>query len=500
MAALLDELARWKRRYGDDPAPLLDLLHRIAETRFTDPEDLIRLHEDALFLRAYPHSEAVARACDELLCAIGARVAALGGVPELLLEPEVSGIAGTSVTAIFSYEAARALAARHGSAIDIAWDDCPEPDRFGPLLAAVLPAAREEWPVEAHFPAREWIERVRKPTQTALQWILKKLASLDGPPARRAELYDGARIMLSWRLGESAAARTHSRRAAPGFFHTAPLLRRKDVDLAAELNGAALPVRRLSPPQARHALALIHDTSAVRYRELYGFNFPDRNRVFSASAGRGLEILFFGAAPDARLPLRAYHAGMYFKNGVPAGYIEVLSFFERAEVGFNLYYTFREGETAWIYAKLLQLCRQLLGVTVFWVDPYQIGRENEEAIASGAFWFYRKLGFRPVEARLEALARKEERRLATRKDARTPARLLRLLAGSPMVYEAPGAEPGAWDRFHIRRLAAADWPPRLRRRFALHAKLKASGDEARYLRALQADGALRAELLRLGSE
>lgn len=500
MDALLEELAAWKRRFGEDPAPLVELLHRLTDARFASAEDLIRLHEDVLFLRAYPHNEAVARACDELLCGFGARLAALGGPPEALEEAEVSGIAGTSVTAVFSYEAAAALAARHGSAIDIAWEDCPEPDRFGPLLAAILPAAREEWPVEAHFPARDWIERLRKPSQTALQWILQRLASLEGPRVRRAELYDGARIMLSWRLGESRAARTHTRRAPASFFHTAPLLRRKDVDLTAELDGPALPVRRLRPPEARETLALIHDTSAVRYRELYGFNFPDRNRVFSAGAGRGLEIVFFGAAPEARLPLRAYHAGMFFKNGVPAGYVEVLSFFERAEVGFNLYYTFREGETAWIYAKLLQLCRQLLGVNVFWVEPYQIGQENEEAIESGAFWFYRKLGFRPVVQRLEALARKEERRLAARKDARTPASLLRRLAGSPMVYEPPGADAGAWDRFHIRRLSAANWPARLRRRFELHAKLKASGDEARYLRALQADGALRAGLLRLGSE
>jgi len=500
MAALLDELAGWKQRYGEDPAPLAELLHRLTDTPFASSEDLIRLHEDALFLRAYPHSEAVARACDELLCGFGARLAALGEVPEEIEEPEVSGIAGTSVTAIFTYEAACALTARYGGSIDIAWEYCPELDRFGPLLAAIFPAAREEWPVEAHFPAREWIERARRPDQTSLQWILQKLEKLDGPRARRAELYDGARIMLAWRLGESAAARTHTRRGPATFFHTAPLLRRKDVDLAAELTSPALPLQRLTLREAREAIALIQDTSAVRYRELYGFNFPDLKHILSINAGRGLEILFFGAAPEARLPLRAYHAGMFFKNGVPAGYIEILSFLERAEVGFNLYYTFREGETAWIYAKLLQVCRQMLGVSVFWVDPYQIGHENEEAIESGAFWFYRKLGFRPVDPRLEALARKEERRLAAHKDARTPARLLRRLACSPMVYEPPDAAKGAWDRFHVRRLATAHWPARLRRRFEQHAKLKASGDEARYLRALQADSALRAELLRLGSE
>jgi hypothetical protein len=499
MASLLDELAGWKRRHGEDPAPLAELLERLTDERFTDPEELIRLHEDALFLRAYPHSEEVARACDGLLCGFGARMAALGEASEALEEPEVSGIAGTAVTALFSYHAAQALAARHGSAMDIAWEYCPAPDRFGPLLTAVLPEAREEWPVEAHFPAQEWVDRVRPPDQTALQWILGRLNRLEDPPARRAELYDAAQVMLHWRLGESAAARTHTRRGTATYFHTAPLLRRKDVELSKEWSGLPLPARPLRAPEAREAMALIQDTSAVRFRELYGFNFPDMRRVYSADAGRGLEILFFGAAPEARLPLRAYHAGMFFKNGVPAGYVEVLSFIERAEVGFNLYYTFREGETAWIYAQILKLCRQMLGVSVFWVDPYQIGHDNDEAIESGAFWFYRKLGFRPVDEALEKLALREERRLAAGPGLRTPARALRKLAGSPMVYEPPGAPRGDWDRFHIRRLAAARWPKTVRQRFESCLALKKSGDESRYLRALQRDEKLRADLLRLGS-
>lgn len=499
MASLLDELAGWKRRYGEDPALLVELLARLTDARFTDAAELIRLHEDALFLRAYPHSEKVARACDELLCGFGARIAALGEARAALEEPEVSGIAGTSVTAVFSYHAARALAARHGSAMDIAWEYCPAPDRFGPLLAAVLPEAREEWPVEAHFAARDWIDRVRPPHQTALQWILGRLSRLDGPPARRAELYDAAQVMLHWRLGESAAARTHTRRGTAACFHTAPLLRRKDTELSKEFSSPALPLRRLRASEAREAIALIQDTSAARYRELYGFNFPDLPRMYSADAGRGLEILFFGAAPEARLPLRAYHAGMFFKNGVPAGYVEVLSFFERAEVGFNLYYTFREGETAWIYAQILKLCRQMLGVSVFWVDPYQIGHDNDEAIESGAFWFYRKLGFRPVDETLERLALREERRLAAGPGLRTPARVLRKLAGSPMVYEPPAARRGDWDRFHIRRLAAALWPRAVRQRYESCLALKRSGDESRYLRALQRDERLRADLLRLGS-
>jgi hypothetical protein len=112
------------------------------------------------------------------------------------------------------------------------------------------------------------------------------------------------------------------------------------------------------------------------------------------------------------------------------------------EVGFNLYYTFREGETAWLYARLLRLFHQLLGVTRFTVDPYQLGLHNDEAIDSGAFWFYRKLGFRPDHTEVARLLATEEKRLRANPDYRTPARILRRLAAGWMVY-GPGARVDA---------------------------------------------------------
>src|SRR5262249_38595482 len=149
-----------------------------------------------------------------------------------------------------------------------------------------------------------------------------------------------------------------------------------------------------------------------------------------------------------RLPFRAYQAGMFFKNGVPLGYFEGLSFFERMEVGFNLYYTFREGETAWLYARTLKLFREHLGVTCFTIDPYQLGHENEEAIESGAYWFYRKLGFQPVTEEIAHLSDREEEKIRKQPGYRTSAALLRRLARMPLVY-GDGKE---WGRFSLRRM------------------------------------------------
>jgi hypothetical protein len=152
------------------------------------------------------------------------------------------------------------------------------------------------------------------------------------------------------------------------------------------------------------------------------------------------------------LPLRAYTAGFALKNGVPNNYIEGITVCERMELGFNLFYTYREGESAWVYAQVLRMLRALTGATCFSVDPYQIGHHNDEALESGAFWFYRKLGFRPTRPDLVKLVGREERRIRAGRDYRTPTRTLKRLAQAPVIYEMPGASTGDWDHFRVRRV------------------------------------------------
>ena len=498
-ADLLDRLDAWKTRYGQGGAGRLErLLSRTARRRFGDPGSVIRLHETLLFLRAYPHSAEVARLADSILLSFSRRVLDSPAFEE----PPVSGIAGTSLAPIFSYEVARRLAARHPRAIEIAWDRYANPDVLGHCLSRAIPPLREEWPVEAHVSFRDWLRAAKPRGQSDLGWLLDRT----GP-----EVYDALQVPLVWDLGNSRAARTHTRLPAKRLFpHDAPLVRRGDVSLARELEGPPLPIERLSRARAEKVLDLILDTSAVRYRELHGFTHPDAGRVWRARAGRGVEMVFFGVPPAWRLPLRAYHAAMFFKNGVPSGYVEVLSLFERAEVGFNLYYTFREGESAWIYARLLRLFRQTLGVNTFSVDPYQIGHENEEAIDSGAFWFYRKLGFRPVEPAMARLVAREEERMRARPGYRTPPRTLRRLAEGYLLYEGPGAEPGAWDRFRMHNLGLAATRRGVDSAFRLVPagdlegldavlRAKAGPDESRYLRLIERRPGLRSAFLKLGS-
>jgi len=102
------------------------------------------------------------------------------------------------------------------------------------------------------------------------------------------------------------------------------------------------------------------------------------------------------------------------KNEVPVGYAEALSLCERTEVGLNLFYTFRDGESAWIYARILKVLQQLLGITVFSVDPYQLGYLNSEGLKSGAFLVLPQTRISPNRSGTGETVEAEERRIAAR--------------------------------------------------------------------------------------
>jgi hypothetical protein len=225
--------------------------------------------------------------------------------------------------------------------------------------------------------------------------------------------------------------------------------------LAEEFAKPRLPVKILSHRDSARTLDLVKEATGVRYRELYGTANADPAWVVQANVGRGVEIYFWGLAPEKRLPLRAYLAGFTVKNGVPINYVECISLFDWTEIGFNTFPAYRDGETAWIYAQTLRLLRQLHGVNAISVYPYQIGDGNEEAIGSGAFWFYRKMGFRSMDPELEKLAQAEEKKVRANPKYRTSAATLRRLSKAHVVYELPEGNRGAWDRFAMRNIGLA---------------------------------------------
>ncbi len=455
------------RRVPADSAAVLELLASLDGVDMPDGERLARFHDALLFLCAYPATPRILKRAESILKRFGRRVAILArtGGFDPLLHPEISGIAGTTVELVFSYDLVRWLAIHFPRQVDIDWEEQPNPERLATVLPLLVPLLEEEASVDANVPYLTWLGAAGALAKDGgLAWLIRHLEKLPLPAHHRAALYDSLGLWIRWRLGNSAATRTSMRRPPRTIFYqqTAPLARR-EVSIARELAGEPLRVARLSPREGKVVLDMARAALATRYRELYCFTYGDPATILSADCGRGLEILLVGIAAERRLPLRAGFAPLILRNGVPIGYGDAFGICERMEVSLNIFYAFRDGESAFCLARLLKLYHQLFGSTSFSIDPYQIGMENDEAIESGAFWFYRKLGFRCTDPSIERMARREEERMAKKPGHRTSARMLQRMARGSLLWEQPNAtgtsagfQGGSeWDRFHIRNIGLA---------------------------------------------
>ena len=320
-------------------------------------------------------------------------------------------------------------------------------------------------------------------------WLIERFKQLPLPDQQKAELYESLRVPLRWNLKNSTIARTRNWQAVRNmFYHTEPdgtgLISRSQVSLGAELARRPPQLTKLSRKQGDEVMDMIREVMLVRYRELYGTTLGDpasvvryelRADLGTHEAARGVTIYLWNLPPNRRLPLRAYVAGLTLKNGVPINYIEAIGLCEWMEVGFNTFYTFRGGEAGWIYAQVLRCLCHRMGTTCVSVYPYQLGHDNEEAIESGAFWFYRKLGFRPGRADLQKLAEREEaenRRRSQIPD--TPAHAEAAGIGSRLLRVAGKRSGGLGHVFDAQHRLARESPDgaRLWRRCHPHARAR----------------------------
>jgi hypothetical protein len=479
----LAQLEAFRDRFGrGEAARVVKLLKRLHAARFPDSSSVIRFHEALLFLRAFPQGPVVVRVAERILNSFHKKVEASLKVATNAGDFdtfEVSGIAGTEMEDTLSFDVASWLihTSRIRAKVEIAWEDYEPGRELGTTGPRFIPLLEDDAYVEADTPWRRWLEAAAG-KKRAPAWLISRFEKLLLPPQQKAELYESLRVPLRWNLENSVISRTRNWKPVSSvfyhsiFYHTTPLISRSQVSLAAELVRRPPHLTKLSRKQGEQVMDMIREVMLVRYRELYGTTLGDPASVVRADlgtdeAGRGVTIYLWNLPPDRRLPLRAYVAGLTLKNGVPINYIEAIGLCEWMEVGFNTFYTFRGGEAGWIYAQVLRCLCHRMGTTCVSVYPYQLGHDNEEAIESGAFWFYRKLGFRPGRADLQKLAEREEQKIAAATNSgkakyRTPARTLKQLAAGHVFYdvqrnELPGSqllrkEAGAWDRFSTRNI------------------------------------------------
>ncbi len=443
-ADLLDLLNSIKARFEPaDAGVKVAILRILAGREIPEVTSLILFHEILCFLRAYPDSLEILGWIEKSLEEFPPRVDLVKerGNPSDLKRLRDTGIAHTTVYYSYPYPMAKWLVKHYPEAVEIDWEDADGLDKIRSVLSLLVAYAENDALDDEGLSLRDWIGAARADRMVSgLQWLLEALERSPLPRDIIRHLYEGAELLLGWELREPAASRTLARFPTDRIFcHQGPLLRGQ-IDFPGEVQK---PLSGVIPVPRKTAEGLIHLFNcalAVRNRELYPLLFSTPQDVFVADVGRGLQIILVGVTPEFRLPLEAYYSFLVLKNGVPVSYGGGGPLLDRLEIAGNIFETFRQGESVHIFSQVFRTYRQLCGSRYFLVPRYQVGYENEEALQSGAFWFYHKLGFRPVERRVLALSQEEQRKIKADPAYRSPRKLLERLAQSDMVLTLEGDE------------------------------------------------------------
>src|SRR2546429_6698004 len=196
LTGALTELEGLKRRFGSNDVRIQRALRIFAKSRIDDADSLIRLHEALLFARAYPTNARAPRQVESILKTFVKRISHLRDTDvdlSPLDDPEVSGIAGTSVTSNFSYAIVCWLVAKYPKQLSIDWDWFEEEDRFGATMPRFMPLLEEEAMVEAHVSYHHWL-RAAKGRTNEVGWLIRQFESLRVPEKLKAELYDSLKL------------------------------------------------------------------------------------------------------------------------------------------------------------------------------------------------------------------------------------------------------------------------------------------------------------------
>ncbi len=423
----IETLAATRVKFGPGPRrQKLALLDRLAKAVPTRPRDLKACRDAILFITAYPDDSAIHKAAETAMRAITTMIASNDRLADRLAD---SGIPGTVITAPFSVDLAGWLARRFPDDVEIAWEEGsagPGPDE---LLFACAPLGQRDGLLAQGLTTQAWLRLASGTDSGALPWLLHALDAAATSPELVDYAFEKLDLRLRWRVAELPDNDGLTRRRL--FFQRGGIERVNDLD---RLVRRPLPdARPLPPRQARTLIDTARITLTALQRETDPVTYANHREVTRFELDRGVDIAVYGLQPERRLPLESFFGYLAARNGVPVAYGGGWVFLDRCEIGINIFEQFRGGESAILFGQVLRVYHQHYNVRRFLVDPFQFGADNRDGIRSGAFWFYYRFGFRPVDADLATLADLEWSRIAADRAYRTPTRVLRRFASSKLA-------------------------------------------------------------------
>jgi len=378
---------------------------------------LKRVHGSLCFERAFPDS-------------IASHREAVAGLREH---------ASTSIHYSFSFEVARWLARKVPGEVSIDWEALDDTSKLDELLTHLLRPSEDEYFDSGYVSSQEWIDIVRAGSGLSdFDWLMRQLTS---KPLRKSwsQLYDAADIPLVWNLAGSRFSKSCNVFPVNDIQTRSAGMRGRPRSPKKEIQRPLESISKLESRDGARLIDVAMASLAVRHRETWHFNFANAHEVYMADVGEGVSVAVFGLLPEFRFPLECTMGYLILSNGVPIGYGGSSIVFRQVNTGINIFDEYRGSEAAFLWVQVMRVYHALVGCTRFIANPYQFGGDNTEALRSGAFWFYYRLGYRPVLPEIRKLAQREAAKIHRNKRHRSDLKTLRKLASCDMHLTLPGA-------------------------------------------------------------
>jgi hypothetical protein len=265
-----------------------------------------------------------------------------------------------------------------------------------------------------------------KPTQY-LEFVHGQVEALKTNPQAKDMLAAGLNLFVQVVPKSKEFSRSYNSIPHQSVYYHQDMLKRFDhVQLMNEAlpHQPALPEKILGKTGKDKLVKVIKYAMSLTEREIDPATYLQEDSMRFIVLERGLTMAIYGMYPERQLPLETYMGFTIFKNGLPVSYGGMWLFGKRAKVGFNVFEPYRGGESGYLLCQLLRVYKQLFKISYFEVEPFQFGADNEDAIASGAFWFYYRFGFRPVEQEIFEQVKLEQQKIKKRKNYRSSAKTL----------------------------------------------------------------------------
>jgi hypothetical protein len=429
---ILGVLERSKDHYGSGSAEAkLALLGRLDRAELRSGRAVWRLHEVLCFLRAYPDDARLLAQVERMLARFSGRTD-LRRARAALTD---TGIAGTPIRYRFFWSTLRWLVRRWPDRIEIDRSEREVADKLASVLPLLLTWVEAAALKEFDPPVFAAMDRLRARGEGDAAFFARRIAAMPGDAFTREAFHDAIEPTYELKPGPDTPSRTRAKHATVPMVYQREPLRRARPDLREELMRKHRAVRHVSAHEGERLIELACGAMVTRSRDLDAFAYGNARDVRLVDDGGGLAFVLIGVIPERRALIAATCGYLILRNGVPLGYGEAFVAGRSATMTFNIFATFRGAEAAYTFARTLAMVRQLFGAESFHLDPYQLGKGNDEAIASGAWWFYYKLGFRSLAADARRLLRRELARMRADPAHRSSAATLRALAESHLLFD-----------------------------------------------------------------